>query len=111
MDAMNDKGMGSGYEKTKPYHPIYNIIIFSIFAYLYISKLNNPTFKEAIITGIMWCLICIVFDIFAWVIIKHPFSLSFREFYINYQPFISLIYLAILISPIIAYFIYISKNT
>ena len=35
-----------------------------------------------------------IYDI-GWVMIKHPWSLSFKEFYIDYQPWITLIYIAI----------------
>lgn len=104
MEAMSSKGMGSGYEKTKPFHPIYNIIIFSIFGYLYILKTDNINLKEALITGALWSIICIVFDVFAWVLIKHPWSLSFKEFYINYQPWLTLIYLSIFSGPVLGYF-------
>jgi len=63
-----------------------------------------PCFNEALITGGIWTGICIVFDVFGWVLIKHPWSLSFKEFYIDYQPWISLIYLSIFLGPIVAYF-------
>ena len=72
-----------------------------MFGWLYINSLPNPSIQEALITGAIWCGICIVFDIFGWVIIKHPWSLSFKEFYIDYQPWISLIYIAIFAGPII----------
>ena len=103
MKPMDDNSMGEGYEKTKPWHPIYNIILFSIFGFIYMNQLINPTITEALITGTIWMGICIVFDVFGWVIIKHPWSLTFREFYVEYQPWISLIYLAILLGPIIGF--------
>ena len=103
MKPMGAGSMGEGYEKTKPFHPLYNILIFSIAAMLYFNTLSAPTFFDAVVTGLIWVGITIVFDVFGWVIIKHPWSLSFREFYIDYQPWISLIYLAIAVSPIIAY--------
>ena len=32
MKSMKESpGMGEGYEKTKPWHPLYNIILFSLF--------------------------------------------------------------------------------
>ncbi len=38
MKSMKDsKGMGEGYEKTKPWHPLYNLIVFPIFSYLYFN--------------------------------------------------------------------------
>ena len=103
MEPMNEKGMGEGYEKTKPWHPLYNIVLFSIFGWLYVKGLIEPTFKDALITGVIWVSICIVFDVFGWVIIKHPWSLSFKEFYVDYQPWITLIYIAIFARPIIGY--------
>jgi len=103
MKPMDGSSMGEGYEKTKPFHPLYNIIVFPICAALYLNTLSTPSVFDALITGLIWVTITIVFDVFGWVIIKHPWSLSFREFYIDYQPWITLIYLAIAISPLIAY--------
>ena len=45
----------------------------------------------------------IIFDLIGWVIIKHPWSLTFKEFYIDYQPWITLIYITIYASPFISY--------
>ena len=84
-------GMGEGYEKTKPWHPLYNIVFFSLFGWLYMRALPDPTLSEALITGAIWVSICIVFDLFGWVIIKHPWSLTFKQFYVDYQPWITLV--------------------
>ena len=35
MKPMDENGMGEGYERTKPWHPLYNIICFTIFGFLY----------------------------------------------------------------------------
>jgi len=69
------------------------------------SKLNAPLISEALITGAIWAGICIVFDLFSWVVIKHPWSLTFKEFYVDYQPWITLVYIAIFVGPIIGYFL------
>ncbi|MBE6706482.1 MAG: hypothetical protein E7577_02440, partial [Ruminococcaceae bacterium] len=71
----------------------------------YINGLAAPSLTEALITGAIWAGICIVFDVLAWVIIKHPWSLTFKEFYIDYQPWITLIYIAIFAGPTIGYVI------
>ena len=106
MKSMKDgPGMGEGYEKTKPWHPLYNIILFTVFGYLYMRGLSMPTLNEALITGAIWAGICMVFDVFGWVIIKHPWSLSFKEFYVDYQPWITLIYIAIFLGPVIGFFL------
>ena len=103
MKPMDKDSMGEGYEKTKPWHPLYNIILFSLFGWLYMRGVAVPSISEALTTGLIWVGICIVFDVFGWVIVKHPWSLSFKEFYVDYQPWISLIYLAIFLGPVIGY--------
>lgn len=96
-------GMGEGYERTKPWHPLYNIIIFPIFAYLYFNRLETVTLSNAIATSLIWGTITVVFDLIGWVLIKHPWSLTVKEFYIDYQPWITLIYITIYASPFITY--------
>ena len=104
MKSMKDSpGMGEGYEKTKPWHPLYNIIIFPLFAYLYLNGLEAATLSDAAAASVVWGTITVVFDLFGWVLIKHPWSLSFKEFYVDYQPWITLIYISIYASPFIAY--------
>ncbi len=104
MKSMKESlGMGEGYEKTKPWHPLYNIIIFSLFGFFYMNGLAAPTLSEALVTAGIWGVICIVSDLIGWVLIKHPWRLTFKEFYVDYQPWITLIYLAIMIGPIIGF--------
>lgn len=104
MKSMKDSpGMGEGYEKTKPWHPLYNIIIFPIFAYFYLSGLKELSFQNVIYTSLIWGTITVVFDVIGWVLIKQPWSLTFKEFYIDYQPWITLIYITIYVSPFITY--------
>ncbi len=100
---MDSPGMGEGYERTKPWHPLYNIIIFPPFAYLYLAGLHTLTLQTAIWTGLLWGTVTVVIDVIGWVLIKHPWSLTFKEFYVDYQPWITLIYLTIYASPLIAF--------
>ena len=103
MKPMDDTSMGEGYERTKPWHPLYNIVLFSLSGWLYMEGIATPSIKEALITGLIWAGICIVFDVFGWVLIRHPWSLSFKGFYVDYQPWITLIYFAIFLGPIGGY--------
>ncbi len=103
MKPMDKDSMGEGYEKTKPWHPLYNIILFSFCGFFYMDSLTAPSLGEAAITGAVWAGICILFDVVGWVLIKHPWSLSFRAFYIDYQPWITLIYLAIFCGPLVGF--------
>ena len=100
---VNSPGMGEGYERTKPWHPLYNIIIFPPFAYLYLAGLHTVTLQTAVWTGLLWGTVTVVIDVIGWVLIKHPWSLTFKEFYVDYQPWITLIYLTIYASPLIAF--------
>lgn len=104
MKSMKDSpGMGEGYEKTKPWHPLYNIIIFPIFSYVFLRSFETLTFDVVISVSLFWGTLTLVIDLIGWVLIKHPWSLSFKEFYIDYQPWITLIYITIYASPFIAY--------
>ena len=103
MGKMDANSMGEGYEKTKPWHPLYNIILFSLFGWLYMRGLPSPGIMEALRTGVFWVGICVVFDLIGWVLVKHPWSLTFRQFYLEYQPWITFIYIAIFAGPVIGY--------
>ena len=103
LKPKDDRSMGEAYEKTKPWHPLYNIVLFSVFGFIYMRSLNAQTLHESLITGAIWSAICILFDLFGWVMVKHPWSLTFREFYIDYQPWITFIYLAIFAGPLVGF--------
>lgn len=91
------------YAKTVPFHPLYNVIVWPIFSYIYLSAVSySNLWKEAFILGASWTLISIIFDLFGWVIIKHPWRMTLKEMYVDYQPWITLIYISILLSPFIA---------
>ena len=56
MKPMDKDSMGEGYEKTKPWHPLYNIVIFTVFGFIYTNGLSNPTIAEAFIPTFFICL-------------------------------------------------------
>ena len=90
------------YAKTLPFHPLYNIIVWPIFSYIYFNMINpERLWLDALIIAITWCLVTIIVDVFAWVLIKHPWSMTWKEMYVDYQPWLSLIYLSIFVSPFI----------
>ena len=105
-------GMGTAYAKTVPFHPLYNIIIWSIFAFLYfrMTKPEKNQWKTSLFLGLSWTLITIIFDVFGWVVIKHPWTMTWKAFYIDYQPWITLIYFAIFISTFIGMALYHKTN-
>ncbi len=97
------KGLGEGYNKTKPWHPLYNLIIFPIFAYLYLSGLDTVSMSNVITCSLIWGTLAIIIDLVGWVLIPHPLSLTFKRFYVEYQPWITLVYLVMYASPFIVY--------
>ena len=104
MKSMKESdGMGDAYNNTKSWHVVYNIIIFPIFALMYFKGVNNLTLSLVIMTSLTWGIITIILDLVGWVLIKHPWSLSFKEFYIDYQPWITLIYVTIFLSPFLSF--------
>ena len=96
-------GMGEGYERTKPWHPLYNILVFPVCAWAYLHGCVSPSLVLALKTSLLWGIVTIVIDLIGWVLIRHPWALTAKEFYIDYQPWITLIYLAIFAAPFIAY--------
>ena len=96
-------GLGEAYEKTKPWHPLYNIIIFPILGYLYLSGLSDATLQTALIAGAIWAIVSIVIDLVGWVLIPHPLQLSFKQFYVEYQLWIMLVYIAIFLGPVLGF--------
>lgn len=90
------------YTATLPLHPLYNIVVWPFVAWGYFQA-TQPTniWIAAALVGISWTVIIILVDIPGWILIKHPRSLTWREFYVDYQPWITLVYLAILVSPFI----------
>jgi hypothetical protein len=93
----------TAYARTIPYHPLYNILIWPFFAYIYLHQANPENlWKAAFALGAAWTGITILFDLFGWVVVRHPWRMTVKEMYLDYQPWITLIYLCILISPLIA---------
>ena len=88
------------YLMTIPYHPLLNLFWLP-FAWMYLRGFAIDTRqREALKLGTFWVIICILIDLVGWILIPHPWAMTFREFYVDYQPWITLIYLVIFASPI-----------
>ena len=60
--------------------------------------------ESSVETGMLWFWICYVLvSLIGKVLIKHPWSLTFKGFYVDYQPWITMIYLAILAGSVVGY--------
>jgi hypothetical protein len=92
------------YAMSVPFHPLLNLLVWPAFGWLYLRRLtpNIERQREAIRLGFFWFLATAVIDLFGWVLVPHPWHMTLEQFYVGYQPWISLIYLVIFISPILA---------
>lgn len=90
------------YLMTLPYHPLLNLFWLP-FAWMYLRNFTSDARgREALKLGTFWAVICIFIDLIGWILIPHPWAMTFKEFYVDYQPWITLIYLVIFLSPIVA---------
>jgi hypothetical protein len=89
------------YLMTLPYHPFLNLVVRPWFAWLYLREIPNKQvqFKEALRLGTFWVITTILIDLIGWVLIPHPWAMTLEEFYFDYQPWITLIYLIIFATP------------
>lgn len=95
------------YVKTIPYQALYNVVIFPIFLWFYVQGMETDNLKELMFnTVVQWTVISIILDYVGWVLIPHKFRFTHKEFYVEYQPWITLIYVAIFVSHyIVGFFI------
>ena len=93
----------AAFVATVPYHVLIMLIIWPIFAWLYFKnpKQQNAQSAETWHLAFFWLAAAVIVDFVGFVLIKNPYSLTPHEFYVLYQPWISLIYLAIFLSPFI----------
>jgi hypothetical protein len=92
------------YVMSVPFHPLLNLLVWPVFGWLYLrrSTPNSERQMEALRLGLFWFVATAVIDLFGWVLVPHPWHMTLDQFYVGYQPWISLIYLVIFISPILA---------
>lgn len=95
------------YAATVPFHPLYNIILWPLFALCYFRWVKPQSAqKSALVLGLIWCFAAIAIDTLGWVIIPHPYSMTWKEFFVDYQPWVTLIYLTIFAAPFIGAYFY-----
>lgn len=93
------------YLLSERFYPAMNLVVWSIFAWAYFRRRAKQAQKtdlasEAWTLGAFWAIAAIVVDYVGFVLIKNPISLSPHDFYVGQFPWIYLIYIAILFSPL-----------
>lgn len=92
----------SAYKKSLPFIPVYYLFVWIICSIFYFTRHDSTQiYFDALKTGILWWLLTLLLEMLGWVIVKHKLQLSWKEMYINSQPWLSISYYAVLISPLI----------
>ncbi len=91
------------YVFAEKFFPILNLLVWTAFSWVYFKvRRSAPVLsREALSLGAFWLLLALLVDYVGFVLIKNPYSLNAHDFYIGQFPWIYLIYLAILASPIL----------
>lgn len=90
------------YKVTEPFHPLLCLIFYTFFAYRRLRGMKKEELRtEAFRLGYIWLIGSAVIDYISFVLIPHPYAFTPREFYISYQPWITLIYVVIFASPLL----------
>jgi hypothetical protein len=91
------------FQATVPVHVLIMGLIFTPFAWLFLRQ--RRSLISARLLSWVWLTAAVIVDFVGFVAIDHGWSLSAEEFYLDYQPWITLIYLAIFGSPHLAWLI------
>jgi len=92
------------FVKSVPYHLVINLLVWTLFSYMYFrtSQKRGLNTTAPIYLGLFWLLAAILTDLVFFVLIPSPVALSFHQFYVEYQPWISITYLIVFISPLLS---------
>jgi hypothetical protein len=88
------------FQATVLVHALIMVLIFTPLAWLFLRTRRLST--SASLLAWVWVTAAVIVDFIGFVAIDHAWSLSTKEFYLDYQPWITLIYLAIFASPHLA---------
>lgn len=91
------------FVKTVPYHLLINLLCWTFFGYRYFKKTGAYHLEEAFYLSCCWLITALIVDFTGFVLIKSPVSLTPHQFYIEYQPWISITYAIVFISPLISH--------
>jgi hypothetical protein len=92
------------FVKSVPYHLVINLLVWTIFSYIYFrtNQKRGLNTTAPIYLGLFWLLTAMLTDLVFFVLIPSPVALSFHQFYVEYQPWISITYGIVFISPLIS---------
>jgi hypothetical protein len=90
---------------TVLYHVLIMLIAWPVFAWIYFKKPKQRKLavqsEKTLGLAFFWLAAAVIVDLVDFVLIKSPYSLTPHGFYVIYQPWTSLAYMAIFLSPLI----------
>lgn len=93
---------------TVPYHIFINLLCWIFFSFLYLrvkkKEKQSISLREAWQLGIFWLALAMIFDFISFVLIKSPMSFTPYQFYVENQPWITILYFIVLIAPIASFY-------
>jgi hypothetical protein len=95
--------LNPAYIFSQRFYPLLNLIVWIPMSWLYFKapKGDSDLRSEAWTLGAFWLALALIVDLVGFVLIENPISLSPYDFYVGQFPWIYLIYLVILLSPIL----------
>lgn len=94
-------GRSPAYLRSMPFHPLLNLPVWALLGWRYLSQVRGVDVRrEAWRLGTFWVLVSVVKDYLVWVLIPSPVQMTHTEMYVEYQPWLTLIYAVILFTPV-----------
>ena len=63
---------------------------------------SDDVWAHAWTLAIAWAVVASVVDVIGWVLIRHTWSMTRHGMYVEYQPWLTVIYVAIFAAPLLA---------
>ena len=102
LEADVKPSQSPAYKVTEPFQPLLCLMVYSFFAHRRLRGAAKENLRsEAIRLSTVGLLGSIVIDFVSFVLIPHPYAFTFAEFYIGYQPWITIIFSVVFISPLL----------
>ncbi len=94
------------FRKNLFFMPFIYLVIWLISSSFFFSHYSsNSIVLDGLIIGVFWFCVSIFFDFLIFTFVKKRFQITLKDIYMTTQPWISLSYYAVLISPLIFSFI------
>lgn len=92
----------AAYKKSTLYFPLYYLLVWlTCSTFLFLEIKPEKIVLTGLFIGLGWWALSLLIEMIIWVVSNHRFKLSWKEMYVDTQPWVSLSYYSIIISPII----------